>query len=60
MILNYEMMEKVFNQIGSMCVEVKDQTFLVIGLFIRNRIDVSGFIFDRDALESILIEIYPE
>ena len=31
MMLNFEMIVKVVNQINSICIEVRDQSFLVIG-----------------------------
>jgi hypothetical protein len=60
MMLNLEMIIKVVNQINSNCIEVRDQTFLVIGTLIRNGVDLQSLIFDSDALEVILNQIYPD
>ena len=38
---------------------MRDQTFLVIGHLIRNGLDMSSLIFESDALEMILQQIYP-
>jgi hypothetical protein len=59
LLLNFDLVVKVINQIYSSCIEVRDQTFLVIGTLIRNGIDLNNLIFDSDALEVILSQIYP-
>ena len=59
MMLNLDMIVKVVNQINSNCIEVRDQSFLVIGQLIRNGVDIQSLIFDSDALEVILQQIYP-
>lgn len=38
---------------------MRDQAFLVIGSLLRNGLDLASLIFDSDALEVILSQIYP-
>lgn len=54
MLLNYDLIIKVVNQINSNCIEVRDQGFLVIGHLIRNGLDLSSLIFDNDVLDFML------
>jgi len=39
--VNFDIVGKVTNQINSNCIEVRDQSLLVIGHFIRNGLDIS-------------------
>lgn len=52
--MNYDLVLKVVNHINSNCIEVKDESFLVIGHFIRNGLDISQLLFDNDFLGYIL------
>lgn len=53
-LLNYELVVKVVAQVSSNCIEVRDQTFLVLGHLLRNGLDLGSLLFDSDALDMIL------
>ncbi|CDW88478.1 UNKNOWN [Stylonychia lemnae] len=58
-LVNYDIVVKVLNQINSNCIEVRDQSILVIGHLIRNGLDLSQLIFESDYLGCMLQQIYP-
>jgi len=58
-ILSFDLVVKVINQVNSNCLEVRDQTYLVIGTLIKNGVDLSGLLFESEGLELVIQQIFP-
>jgi hypothetical protein len=57
--MNFDLVVKIVAQVGSACIEVRDQSLLVIGHLIRNGLDLGPLLFESDYLSLVLQQIYP-